>query len=48
MSRCPVAAEWCGGLRLDEGGGGVGKGGERESGQLYGFKSLTKDGSVLQ
>jgi hypothetical protein len=31
------------------GGGGwrVGKGGERESGQLHGFHSLTTDGSVL-
>ncbi len=30
-------------------GGGMraGKGGERESGQLYGFHSLTTDGSVL-
>ena len=28
------------------GGGGKGRGGERESGQLHGFHSITTDGSV--
>ncbi len=33
---------------IGRGGWRVGKGGERESGQLHGFHSLTADGSVLK